>query len=357
MIKQIALSLVFLGVIHSCQPRTSDSDHYRYPEFSSEYSSSFELLGEPLFLVNVHHLNLYGNHMLLFSNNLPNGLRMQVYDKKDGSFVRDGLHSGRGPGEVLHIASSSIINGILYVFDDLSNSVSSYGIDKLLDGLPSSYLGTETRPTGGARDIRFMEDGDWLVLRNASPLVTEEDDFIRLERIGRCNDRFNGYPLEDRAMTWNMYQQPEVTISPDNKKYAIASTEGCILETFSLTNGIVPLATRYMIKPDFIAGRSSINSFGPDYQHGISSMDSTNDLILASSTDGKTPEKTIESKGLPRYPYIAVFDWRGKPKYRIKTDYSVIRIAYDAREKNLYAALLDDEGIYHLGRMDMSRFK
>ena len=74
-------------------------------------------------------------------------------------------------------------------------------------------------------------------------------------------------------------------------------------------------------------------------------------------SDGKTPDDIVVEKGLPRSPFICFMDWNGKGVFRVHTDYDIIRLSYDLSEKVVYAVIKDKEGVLHLGRMDMSRFK
>ena len=97
--------------------------------------------------------------------------------------------------------------------------------------------------------------------------------------------------------------------------------------------------------------------YGQRSMNGISSLVSTDDYIIASMSDGKTPDDIVVEKGLLRSPYICFMDWNGKGIFRVHTDYDIVRLTYDLSEKVVYAVIKDKEGVLHLGRMDMSRFK
>jgi hypothetical protein len=350
-------AIVSLLLVLSLGCNRQGEGQYHFPVFSREYEGHFEFIGDPLMLDGANHIYLYEDYICLVEPNIQNGSSFHVFDKHDGHPLSDAIYKGRGPGEIMHVASSGIVDGILYVFDDTSRSVMMYDGERVINEDTEQYLGTDTSDLGPFPVyVLFLKDGDWVVIRNASPLVKPESNHVRIERLGLTPGQYSEYPLEDRELTWRLCRNPQVTLSPDGSRFALSSLHGCILEVYSVENGLELLSTNYLLDPDLWMEDGEI-VYGQRSMNGISSLASTDDYIIASMSDGKTPDDIVVEKGLLRSPYICFMDWNGKGILRVHTDYDIVRLTYDLSEKVVYAVIKDKEGVLHLGRMDMSRFK
>ena len=262
---------------------------------------------------------------------------LHVYERASGAPVEHLLSKGRGPDELLSITSSLYQDGRLQLFDAM--------------GRRSCYLDLNFWKQNGACDLvdtfTGMENVGNYVLENEQisvaiwnrsflekPLV----DHPRLQVLNHGNQEievYDEYPVSDRRKTWQMYNQPSVSVSPDNRKMVIApkGTTGCIVEIFSLEPSIRLTATLSFLEPDFMTDGNTFSA-GERLRGGIMSIASDmNGFFVA--LDGET---RLKDQASPWFNKLIEFDWTGKALRQIDVDYS------------LNCLCLYDRTIYAVGR-------
>lgn len=60
-------------------------------------------------------------------------------------------------------------------------------------------------------------------------------------------------------------------------------------------------------------------------------------------------------KGLPFFPILAVFDWKGESLLSVKTSQDIQCLTYDPTDNVMYAIIKDAEGTFHLAKLHLPR--
>ena len=333
-----------------------DDGHYALPVFKHDYEADFDWVTDTLGeFGHIEALVSYKEYLAMIAYSYrSNGTYLHIIDKKTGTIIQDAVQYGRGPGEVVSTPKVCLLDDVLYLDDRMALSSLRYD----LSGLPGStvrYLGKEDI---AGHPIKTVYGSDkQLILTNASYLEDSQEigDRITLQT-GKGEWVYNEYPVEDRKLTWFMYNDPRVVVSPDWTRLAIAPAYGSLLEIYNIQGGITPIKTKRFIPPDFEVRRANIE-FTSKTSYGLKSLVSTKTRIFACMVEGKYPFKVLMEKKMPLFPMLVIFDWEGNPQTSIKTPRDIYSFAYDEKENAIYAMLRGPEQSFYLGRMDMSRFK
>lgn len=341
----------------SCGRPKEDDGRYALPVFKHEYEADFDWVTDTLGeFGHIEALIPYRENLLMVAHSYrSNETYLHVIDKKTGTIIQDAVQYGRGPGEAVSTPTVCILGDVLYLDDRMALSSLRYD----LSGLPDStvrYLGKEDIAGHPTKTV-YGSDRQ-LILTNASYLEDSQAsiwDRITLQT-GKEEWTYNEYPVEDRKLTWFMYNEPRVVVSPDWTRLAIAPVYGSLLEIFDIKGGITPIRTRRFIPADFEVKRANIELTSKT-SYGLKSLVSTKTRIYACMVEGKYPFKVLMERKMPLFPMLVIFDWEGNPQTSIKTLWDIYCIAYDEKEDAVYAMLRGPEQSFCLGRMDMSRFK
>lgn len=107
------------------------------------------------------------------------------------------------------------------------------------------------------------------------------------------------------------------------------------------------------IAPDF-AIKDTNPSFSENFPLGFTSITSTNDKIIVGMVgedlSGLGIREVSELKS-PLFPYLAVFDWNGRPLVRVRNSMNIECLGYDEEEGVVYAVLRNAEDARYLGKM------
>ena len=351
-IRCLALLLLAGPLFCSCRPK--DPDGYLYPKFGKTFSGEFDIVA-PLDYRLVRSIFTYKDYIGLICTDGVNPFVLHLVDKKTGEIVADAVTEGRGPGEMLMPSQVSVDGNLCYLFDGMSLETQVYDLDRILQG-EYGYCWTRMKedlpwpPT----DVRWSSERE-LIFSNRSPVQkdsTRVPSRIVLDVDGRRYS-YDEYPVPDPSRNWVMFTQPSLTVSPDFTKLAVAPGTGGILEMFDLLDDGIRLRGigRYL-EPDF-----PIKNNWYDFSGG--------DLVLPyffsdlASSDGRIycGMEAEERQGKrPGFPYLAVFDWDGRPLLRVKNSLRIENVAYDVSEDAVYAVLGDAEQSLFVGKMDMKPF-
>lgn len=132
-----------------------------------------------------------------------------------------------------------------------------------------------------------------------------------------------------------------MTTSPDGKKLANATSAGCLLELFDISDDkIKHLGTKRFYEPDYYV--TDKNDKFPYIRKdkskviGITVLKSTDTYIYALLC-------TTSENGFPNV--ISVFDWKGKPVKQYILDCSVFTFSIDEKSRKGYVLSLADEDL------------
>ena len=340
-----------LLVLLSCGGR-EEAGEYAFPKFDREERREFELITPELApLSRVADLAVYGDYLAVVSLDLRDGGFLHLIDKRTGERVGSTAAYGRGPGELLSTPWIWIAGHECSLYDRMTQNTLVYDLDALLRGEPS-YLRTLPARTIPFPVAVFQGADRTLIFTNRSERA---DPSLRQTRIvlehASGEVEYDEYPLDEWVKTWNMYNTPELALSPEFDRLAVAPALGGILERFEVSESEIRLlgADRY-VAPDFETEGSSLT--GSDYPFCFSALAASEDRIYAGMVDEDIPP--LGRPGLAAIPVLAVFDWSGRALYRARTSVRQIEsVAYDASENTVYASVCDDDGLRYLGKMKL----
>ena len=318
---------------------------YSPPKFKETVEEEFEIVSDEIFGVNaISDMEVYGSKVIVCALNPEDGTIMHIYDKESGEPLMHTLNYGRGPKELLFLSNISFLqeSGTMVFFDIIASKRLDIDVDGLmehgLDAVEEVYWPSRL---WNLRNIA-LENGS-LHTYNISYLQRDTSSVERIElcdRNGNIISTYNEFPvIDDDRKRFMMYNNELIAVSPDEEKFAITSTLGGILETFSMKGGeLRNIATKYFIEPDF--------TLEGDYSNLIASfcdLYATDEVLLA-AYGGETEFGT----GINN---IAIFDWNGNPLKLIRTGHRIERLCLDSEDNALYAMIQDSEGRPYIGRI------
>ena len=346
--------LLSCSLFFSCG-QGKQNEEYSLPRFKQEFTREFEILGSELDLGLVSSIKTYKDYLILLGQNRWTKQYLQIIDKKTGEIIHSSAAFGRGPGEVLMPKWLSLIGQECYLYDPSSDVAQVYDLEQILQG-----------EVGYSRTIRELDIPPFTVACFYGPggrVVFRNETFIQREGsqpmpriildLDEAQYTYDGYPVPDRVRSYWMYTQPHLTISPDFSKMAVVPEYGAILERFSLSGGISLMGVDRFIAPDF-AIKDTNPSFSENFPLGITSITSTNDKIIVGMVgedlSGLGIREVSELKS-PLFPYLAVFDWNGRPLVRVRNSMNIECLGYDEEDGMVYAVLRDSDNTRYLGKM------
>lgn len=338
--------LLFIG----CSP---GEKQYRTPTFETKHDARFEkLTGEELYSI-IRDIWVYKSYLLVYG--FKDNYQLHLYDKSSGKEIMSTIVVGRGPKEMYGIDCMHLDfeTGHFTAYDYNQNKKLTFQIDSLVkNGFDAIYEQRYGSPVWCRTTVPLH--GKELVIKNPGRNAKDTVGVSRFEirdDAGNIVARNDMFPIEDRDVRFNVYNESRVSVSPDQTKLAIGTIWGGILETYSLDEGIRHLSTGYFTKPDIIAGNAP--GFTDETILGFADIYATNDLIYT-SYDGIQKAKglmDIPSEKRPlQYNRIAIFDWHGHGLEEIVTDYNVLNLCVDT-DGTIYAAIYDNDGRFHIGKI------
>lgn len=353
-IRKLFIYIVLTSILSSCV-RAGGEDAYVPPSFRTEAKGTVEILGDELLYNYVSGIFSYGDVVGILAFDLATRTNVHFYDARKGTHLSDAIPQGRGPGEVVSISSASVRDGKLYVYDRASKTLLRYDLERMIAGSPDSFEEQLDLMTGnGTVSIQVLGEEEYLVIRNASfiPVPEGESEEARIELFGADAASYSEYPLSDRDQTWQLYQQPRVSLSPDGKHLAVAPSYGAILELFELGKTIDLRSCGYFI-PAGISIKNHQLEYTDDTSYGFSSVTASDRVLYAGMVDPSRKEKDVEREGALRYPMLVSFDWKGKGLSRWEMDYSIHQLCLDEACTTLFVIASDSEGTNFLGKVSL----
>lgn len=344
---------VFLSIVLCCAACSSDKGpRYAAPEFARERSAQFELLTGELLMKNILDIWEYKSNLVVLG--FENGRFLHVFDKRSGKKILETISLGRGPKEIGSLLNARLDRqGVLTLIDGQQQKKMSFQLDSLL---AHSFAAISEQPyenPSWSRAVIPLRDRQ-LVFRNIGDAAEDTTGVVRFElrdKAGKSMARSNDFPIADAAMRFMVYNEARVSVSPDERKLAVGTVWGAILETFSLEHGIEPLATRYFVEPNFNVGAAP--GISENTVSGFADVYADDDRIYA-SYDGV--RKVLEFSKIPaeerplQFNRIVVFDWEGNGIEQIVTDYNV-RALCAGEDGTIYAAVFDNFNRFYLGKI------
>ena len=335
---------VFLAAV-SCKKDIYSGITFTAPIFPDSIAVKAEVLNDTLFTKIIGNIALYKNYIILLTPAEDN--MFQLYDKKTGVKIKDFGELGRGPQQILKIYDFSINNqqGTLTAFHQATREIYCFYLDSVIQNRPhfmdkinikhyedmtfdnayrckQNFLlrgGKCEAYPGGARLSLLSESGEIINMYDQYPVSSNFQDSI--------------HAGEDWRELWC-----KQSISPDGTKYAEVAGIGGIFETFSIENKIEPLALKGYYKPHFYE-KNYKKTFTAKSQFTFYYLTVSNQYVYALSHNGGSEYR------LPKND-IQVFDWKGNPIKKYKTDQRLMSICVDETNQKIYAITFNNYEYY-----------
>jgi hypothetical protein len=301
---------------------------------------------------------------LLIVGNSKGTPLIEVYNRFSQKLIGSFLEKGQGPIEITFLSQFQTSDGRLFITDLFSRKMLS--VDKSNIGKDSVVVEAFFSLTGF--DEKIIE----VVVTNAYlndkyNVVSTSDNRGRLGLINREKKTLSFfYPFTESEVlfpeldsnTHNRLFSFEGTVHPQNNRIALATYMADILDIYEykndkfvpvwhyqtfLPNGI-KILTFEGVHPQAFFTKKTVVGY-----HGITSS-SKNVYALFVGIAEEDGDYYYTNR-------IRVFDWNGKNRFEIKTDYPIKRIAVDPEDHFIYGISHDEDGAFIIVRFDLRELK
>lgn len=314
------------------------SEAYAPPVFSTiEEIHSYRLSDE---LIIGYPMDMFVNESYVFILALADNTWLQVYDKNTGEHIGGFVPKGQGPGEVVTGTTCSYDEEkyIISIFDETSMKLLTYHFN---DDIKKSFTfidekafyncGASVRRVWPLKKDLFFIDGQ---LGTAS----EQQKRFQLMLDTEVINEYNDFPVSSYTERL-VFMSPTISISPDRQKMAVGTLYGGILELFDLS-GNIELRTLEKFYPPIIQCLSGAIQNTEETIWGFSTLCTTDDKIYSVLIGDKNPNL---------FNNISVFDWKGRPLIKYKTDCLVLKLCASPKEPGkLYGLAFSENKEFYL---------
>ena len=335
-----------------------DGNGYREPEFLSERTAGFELIGETLPMSSVGDIHIYGDCILVCGHDTVSGNTFHVYSKESGERLMSSIQFGGDPGcTYAGYEMSTLHNGTMSYVDHIENMELAFSVDDMLhQNVPTVMQSFILRP---GSNIRTWSMGEQLLYLN-NTYTDSLSGTSRLElydkSLGRIVSASDIRPIENPYLGECVYSTVSGDVSPDGSKAVFGTWRGAILETYSIMDSIRLISLNRYIEP-LVKILLRHNHRSHHYEHmeqsrlGFRDIFAGNDRIYT-AYDGINKVKYMPEDA-PMFTRVAVFGWDGQAIELISTGMEIGRLCCDEKENTVYAVTKDRDGRLRLGRLQL----
>lgn len=335
-----------------------DGNGYREPEFLSERTAGFELIGEPLPMSSVGDIHIYGDCILVCGHDTVSGNTFHVYSKESGERLMSSIQFGGAPGRTYTgYEMTTFMKGTMSYIDRLDNKVLRFSVDDMLrEDVPTVSQSMIVRPWSNTLIWDFGER--YLYLNNTYTDSLSGTSRLELydKSLGRIVSASDIRPIENPYLGECVYSTVSGDVSPDGSKAVFGTWRGAILETYSIMDSIRLISLNRYIEP-LVKILLRHNHRSHHYEHmeqsrlGFRDIFAGNDRIYT-AYDGINKVKYMPEDA-PMFTRVAVFGWDGQPIELISTGMEIGRLCCDEKENTVYAVTKDRDGRLRLGRLQL----
>lgn len=332
------------------------SAEYTFPEFRKNAEAEFEIISEELFGLNaISDIEVHDSTVIVTAVSMEDGKILHIYDKDSGAPLMHTLNYGRGPKELLFASNCSFDKhtATMTFFDNLASKKLTVNMDSLLVlGIGAIKRTDWQAPRWNVHDI-VLEKGT-LLTYNISFLQRDTSSVKRMalkDRLGDVISTYDRFPeIDDDRKRFMMYTNEIIAASPNGERFAVTSSLGGILETFSVENGTIKnLSTRYFVEPDFkIEGNRYVYD---DLTDAFCDLYADDEVIFAAFGGETRMSGSGQKEQIPPFRNVAIFDWKGNALEQIRTDHRIDRLCFVKEENTIYAVIKDPDGKSYIGRI------
>ena len=295
------------------------------------------IIDDPIMPAVVSDIDLYNGKLVLSYR--MNDRHIHFFDAESGEELGSSINIGQGPGEMIYLNKFSLDRktGTFTAYDWIAYQLFSGNIDSLFNGASPSPVNEDF---GSAYSVFPLPQGYFYY---QPPYNADKERRYFLKKRDGEVVKYEGYPYDDFQLLVNIASSYKVGFFKDGTKMVAATCPGLIMEFFDLRNGIEKTQTRYFRKI-FLR-----NDDSPDFDRsgGIFDLYCTDNFIYGTFLD---PNDS-------RINNIVIFDWEGNPMKIFRTKYKALHnICVDDEERFLYVIGEDNDGIYFLAKLDLTKY-
>lgn len=335
-----------------------DGNGYREPEFLSERTAGFELIGETLPMSSVGDIHIYGDYILVCGLDTVSGNTFHVYSKESGERLMSSIQFGGALGRTYTgYEMTTFMKGTMSYMDRLDNKVLRFSVDDMLrEDVPTVSQSMIVRLWSNTLIWDFGER--YLYLNNTYTDSLSGTSRLELydKSLGRIVSASDIRPIENPYLGECVYSMVSGDVSPDGSKAVFGTWRGAILETYSIMDSIRLISLNRYIEP-LVKILLRHNHRSHHYEHmeqsrlGFRDIFAGNDRIYT-AYDGINKVKYMPEDA-PMFTRVAVFGWDGQPIELISTGMEIGRLCCDEKENTVYAVTKDRDGRLRLGRLQL----
>lgn len=325
MIDRFGLLLVVLGfcvAVASCGGG-SKYEELVFPE-TGEAEMSY-VTGEDEILPNAFKMEV-ADSMIVMAGPLDNRW-IHVYHRDNGRPLAHYLPNGSGPDEVIASFEFRQNPTGTEVFDLATGQVKCFNNDW---HCVSSLAPDLSKDSLVVKKLHFLQDGRTLFEINTD--LSHSRQGFTIMRDGCRGNVYLDSPVDDEPEdNACMLDRHCVAFSPDGLKFASATLEGFILETFGIDNLDIKKRSVRMFYPYESVERDGFIGYSDRNVKGVVSMTGSDRYIVASfngTVDGMAPTD------------ITVWDWEGNPIRRYALDVIVLAMGLSPDNPDVIYALV-----------------
>ncbi len=354
-LQRIVIFLIPVIVLCSCRSnKEKDSDSFFMPEFQSRLQVGTHIIVQSIPCNLTYGIWESGNVLCAIYFDSETETLVHLFDKHTGFNIGNYIHRGRGPLEMPpSVPSIWEQNETLYMSDLYGGKTISFNIQRLAsEGMPAimeQYLEYKSYVTNSC----LLDDGKLLVLNNIGYLNADTVNYRRLEVIDENDKRIssdNSVPYPDPEILFYLYQQTDLSVSPDCQHLVCGSVWGGLLELYTLPDLNI---TGYMrlIDPAVSINRGSIE-LTDKTTTGIRDIVAKNEgfyAVIGADVFFLENINKPEAKREFANNDLYYFNWRGEPIKQFTTDYNLEKICVTESLDTLYSIVSDVNGRLAIG--------
>lgn len=342
-------TLFFIAILCLLSCINKNSNSYNPPIFAIERAVQAEILNNNCMIGMPAQPIIYDSLLLFIDYSSKN--KIQVFNRITGEFIKSFLQKGSAYEEIgsdYLILSLDHVNGLLYIFDQDKNRLSSFDLNKIL------------------KDSVILINNSFIInnrLRNGSEVKVVGDSlFMSVGRGYKNNDRFIfSYPTIDKhvytatsydskifedANQWVKFMSnSNFEIAPDgNTLVASTGKNGGILEIYDISDTVELKCVKKFYKP----------IFGKHFSPTRESMAIFKDFCVTNEHIYSTVwlRSTLD---LVQYPNtIWKFNLEGEPIASYICNSPIVDFVVDEKSQIAYGFVCEEDGNIAIAKIDLT---
>lgn len=319
-------------ILTSCKQQHQELT-FTPPVFQNTTHLEGRVLVDTFVMGRCFNIDHYNNYLLVSAYRGDKEL-INFFDKNSGECIKSILRPGRGPGEALSLRDFDVDHstGKVLFYDVMSKKLITFYIDSvIMSNDVKNHIYAKNYPIYMYKILQ----GNHCYIAEGGYKDNGKD--IRLSIIYKDSTIYKYYKFpnvkvsgtDENGIIPAYIHGSKLTISPNKKQIAYATSYGAILEIFDVDSNQIKLNTiKGYYRPTYTLEKNNIKTIPGETIWGFIDLYAVNNYIYAIFS-GSTDSKDTKN--------IGVFDWKGNPVKLYTTDYRLEKICVDEKKNKIYA--------------------